>query len=187
MSWIRSLAFAAFVLALLATPRPAHALAPAAHACVAQDEEPSEPSAADELLPIPDDEAVARGSDTPRNAAFTFIVLSRDGDWVDAADMLERPAAGWPEGVPATRIARSLKSILDHRLWLNFPSLPGIAANAPGAPTRVTVGVVDTPETVLEVEMIRVDDRWIFAANTCLLYTSPSPRDRQKARMPSSA
>ena len=166
MPWIRSLAVAAFALALLSAPRPAQALAPAAHACVAQDEEPSEPSAADELLPIPDDEAVARGSDTPRNAAFTFIVLSRDGDWIDAADMLEKPAAGWPEGVPATRIARSLKSILDHRLWLDFPSLPGTAANAPGAPTRVTIGVVDTPETVLEVEMIRVDDRWIFAANT---------------------
>ena len=25
------------------------------------------------------------------------------------------------------------------------------------------------------------------AANSCLLYTSPSPRDRQKSRMPSSA
>ena len=27
----------------------------------------------------------------------------------------------------------------------------------------------------------------IYADNTCLLYTSPSPRDRQKSRMPSSA
>ena len=26
-----------------------------------------------------------------------------------------------------------------------------------------------------------------IVGNTCLLYTSPSPRDRQKARMPSSA
>ena len=26
-----------------------------------------------------------------------------------------------------------------------------------------------------------------FLLNTCLLYTSPSPRDRQKSRMPSSA
>ena len=26
-----------------------------------------------------------------------------------------------------------------------------------------------------------------FVATTCLLYTSPSPRDRQKSRMPSSA
>ena len=27
----------------------------------------------------------------------------------------------------------------------------------------------------------------MFAAKICLLYTSPSPRDRQKSRMPSSA
>ena len=27
----------------------------------------------------------------------------------------------------------------------------------------------------------------VYAANICLLYTSPSPRDRQKSRMPSSA
>ena len=27
----------------------------------------------------------------------------------------------------------------------------------------------------------------LVAANDCLLYTSPSPRDRQKSRMPSSA
>ena len=27
----------------------------------------------------------------------------------------------------------------------------------------------------------------VFLYNTCLLYTSPSPRDRQKSRMPSSA
>ena len=28
---------------------------------------------------------------------------------------------------------------------------------------------------------------FFMSANTCLLYTSPSPRDRQKSRMPSSA
>ena len=27
----------------------------------------------------------------------------------------------------------------------------------------------------------------VFGPGTCLLYTSPSPRDRQKSRMPSSA
>ena len=33
------------------------------------------------------------------------------------------------------------------------------------------------------------DDFWKSegVVNSCLLYTSPSPRDRQKARMPSSA
>ena len=32
-----------------------------------------------------------------------------------------------------------------------------------------------------------VNDTWMRAWNSCLLYTSPSPRDRQKSRMPSSA
>ena len=31
------------------------------------------------------------------------------------------------------------------------------------------------------------DYMWPILPNTCLLYTSPSPRDRQKSRMPSSA
>jgi MscS family membrane protein len=149
-------------LALVAVLLAAAASRPA----LAGPQEGEEPSPAEEVMQIPDDEAVARGSDTPRNAVFTFIVLARDGEWVDAADMLELPGAGWPEGVPATRIARALKGILDHRLWVDFPSLPGASANAPDAPKRVMIGVVDTPETVLEVEMVRVDDRWIFAAST---------------------
>lgn len=157
---MRPMLAAVLALITLVVPhRDAHAWAP-------QDEPASESSPAEDVMQIPDDEAVARGSDTPRNAAFTFIVLARDGDWADAADMLEKPADGWPEGVEPARIARSLKSILDHRLWLDFPSVPGTAANAPGAPGRVTIGVVDTPETVLEVEMLRVDDRWIFTAAT---------------------
>ena len=32
-----------------------------------------------------------------------------------------------------------------------------------------------------------MEDKAQTAPNTCLLYTSPSPRDRQKSRMPSSA
>ena len=31
------------------------------------------------------------------------------------------------------------------------------------------------------------EQEWDDVINTCLLYTSPSPRDRQKSRMPSSA
>ena len=31
------------------------------------------------------------------------------------------------------------------------------------------------------------DQKRAFLIKTCLLYTSPSPRDRQKSRMPSSA
>ena len=36
--------------------------------------------------------------------------------------------------------------------------------------------------------VVRKDDSFdLHAEDTCLLYTSPSPRDRQKSRMPSSA
>ena len=40
-------------------------------------------------------------------------------------------------------------------------------------------------EEIARKEMDLLSDRML--ANTCLLYTSPSPRDRQKSRMPSSA
>ena len=36
-------------------------------------------------------------------------------------------------------------------------------------------------------ECLANDDAYTRRANPCLLYTSPSPRDRQKSRMPSSA
>ena len=44
----------------------------------------------------------------------------------------------------------------------------------------ITYVVVKTPEGVPLTDMELVDC-------VCLLYTSPSPRDRQKSRMPSSA
>ena len=48
-----------------------------------------------------------------------------------------------------------------------------------------------TPIITSYVERARINaatsDLKSIAAATCLLYTSPSPRDRQKSRMPSSA
>ena len=38
-----------------------------------------------------------------------------------------------------------------------------------------------------ESELMAYCDFFKNVADTCLLYTSPSPRDRQKSRMPSSA
>ena len=51
---------------------------------------------------------------------------------------------------------------------------------------RLRSTVFDTlaPEPLLDDESVQV--MW-FDDNPCLLYTSPSPRDRQKSRMPSSA
>ena len=37
------------------------------------------------------------------------------------------------------------------------------------------------------VDLANFDEEMLKQITTCLLYTSPSPRDRQKSRMPSSA
>ena len=39
----------------------------------------------------------------------------------------------------------------------------------------------------LEIDSIQTYDDWTNQFNTCLLYTSPSPRDVEESRMPSSA
>ena len=60
---------------------------------------------------------------------------------------------------------------------------------------KLTTQVFPTDESVdaeskyiaAEKEAAKKDDLVIALVSTCLLYTSPSPRDRQKSRMPSSA
>ena len=60
-----------------------------------------------------------------------------------------------------------------------------IAITPSGCEIRDTIDVAFAQSFVLQDQ----DDRDVCqgASTTCLLYTSPSPRDRQKSRMPSSA
>ena len=46
------------------------------------------------------------------------------------------------------------------------------------------IGVFDWEREVHQRLLLDLELAW---DNSCLLYTSPSPRDRQKSRMPSSA
>ena len=55
------------------------------------------------------------------------------------------------------------------------------SANYPFCTIDPNVGKVDVPDPRLQV----LDD--FVKAQRCLLYTSPSPRDRTRSRMPSSA
>ena len=57
-----------------------------------------------------------------------------------------------------------------------------------------SIGVVEQPEFVefaLGAGAVSANHAWVVVLEqcerSCLLYTSPSPRDRQKSRMPSSA
>ena len=80
-----------------------------------------------------------------------------------------------------------------HNLWTLAYSSTEIAEQL-GIPER-TVRDVDTTPTPAAFEKPPLYDVWtankspnaIDHPQTCLLYTSPSPRDRQKSRMPSSA
>ena len=58
-----------------------------------------------------------------------------------------------------------------------------------GAPTITKDGVSVAKEIELEEKFENMGAQMVkeVASKTCLLYTSPSPRDRQKSRMPSSA
>ena len=53
------------------------------------------------------------------------------------------------------------------------------------ASTTPEKGLLFLPSEQREVAFGAIDE--LFPTRTCLLYTSPSPRDRQKSRMPSSA
>ena len=58
------------------------------------------------------------------------------------------------------------------------------------SPERYAILRQAATERPFSGKLLHVDDDGRFACagcGTCLLYTSPSPRDRQKSRMPSSA
>ena len=54
---------------------------------------------------------------------------------------------------------------------------------------RYVADFTPTPERLQEMEeiVLRINAYLGYDFNTCLLYTSPSPRDRTRSRLPSSA
>ena len=63
--------------------------------------------------------------------------------------------------------------------------LSGTGSNLQALIDSVHTG--DSPVRIAAVISNRADAYGLQRAKDCLLYTSPSPRDRQKSRMPSSA
>ena len=59
------------------------------------------------------------------------------------------------------------------------------ACNALGK--RIATGCAKNKTDAVFLSMVEGVERYCIQYSDCLLYTSPSPRDRQKSRMPSSA
>ena len=86
--------------------------------------------------------------------------------------------------VRAHHLAPNDPAILDSMGWIEFR-----LKNYTLAESYVRRAMIDLYEAEIVghlVEVMRAQSRHKWP-NTCLLYTSPSPRDRQKSRMPSSA
>ena len=93
---------------------------------------------------------------------------------LDYSDVLLRPKRSTLESRKEVKLTREFRFPHSQRV---IDVLPIIAANMDG------VGTFDMAKVLAKDNMIVALNK----SNTCLLYTSPSPRDRQKSRMPSSA
>ena len=80
--------------------------------------------------------------------------------------------------VPVTLVDARVQQLTDDMLETMYDA-PGIGLAATQVDVHERVIVIDVSETK--------DQPQVFINPVCLLYTSPSPRDRQKSRMPSSA
>ena len=85
------------------------------------------------------------------------------------------------------RFESVLKNPEKHAVGRFDPNDPNVATGLVGAPACGDVMKLDiklNPETDV-IEDVKF--KTYGCGSACLLYTSPSPRDRQKCRMPSSA
>ena len=68
-----------------------------------------------------------------------------------------------------------------------FDAFTKVVAQADARGQFIGSGEIDALAAMVADSNKRLDAVNRISSNACLLYTSPSPRDRQKSRMPSSA
>ena len=100
-------------------------------------------------------------------------------------DRLGKGAARWQKWRPSIGLCQQPDLLID-RLEL----IHGNDARDLGLAERIRADIAAvSPHTEVRLQQMELRNPWDFEEvyGACLLYTSPSPRDRQKSRMPSSA
>ena len=96
--------------------------------------------------------------------------------------MSDAPIGIFDSGVGGLTVARAILDQLPNESTLYI----GDTARGPYGPrslAEVREFALETMDFLVEQGVKAI----VIACNTCLLYTSPSPRDRTRSRMPSSA
>ena len=126
--------------------------------------------------------AADRGRVTPNGRSISRLAgIAADGDEGKDAAVEARVLSRQEEGV------------------LGYYSIPGseilpCVYNSSNTGTKTVISRVDIAPHGVEIPIPLVEDvpppalaQWRGAERACLLYTSPSPRDKRQSRMPSSA
>ena len=94
-------------------------------------------------------------------------------------------ASGWALGSVEAVLACVTPALLTPPAALIIRAY--VRASRPSGPRLAVESRVERAVRAFEQASIPITSGWVAMAVACLLYTSPSPRDRQKSRMPSSA
>ena len=122
----------------------------------------------------------ASASATLPSSSFSSGLTPYTGDWTDqeAGHLLARATLGTSYEMLAEATTLGLEATLDRLLEERpLPSPPVVTSERDNQPIGTVWVDLAYPENSQEANTVR----------TCLLYTSPSPRDQRGSRMPSSA
>ena len=113
--------------------------------------------------------------------------------WSDLTEASKLKALARPEGLSDISVYEAVSNIMAKVKTGGDEAVSELTAKFDGvkpASLRVSTAELETAWRTLpkaQRDAINIAKKNIETFHNCLLYTSPSPRDRQKSRMPSSA
>ena len=114
------------------------------------------------------------------------LIEGRNPDGSDPTDPLTPPVASTMNFDSSGNLTSVTTPVVPATIPPSVTTSPDLKVTG-WIPGNVTNGTWKANGAASGVVTVSMDKTTQYNADTCLLYTSPSPRDRQKSRMPSSA